>query len=84
MTSKAKAIDWDDYQKLSDGTRWNAYQKQLREIERLRGMMLPLVFANPLSSVWGIAMDDVGYYVTEELGVTEDAWKKATNPTEET
>ncbi len=28
-------IDWEDYQQLSDGVRWDAYQKQLAEVERL-------------------------------------------------
>jgi hypothetical protein len=34
MTSEA--IDWEDYQALSDGTRWTAYQRQVHEIERLK------------------------------------------------
>ncbi len=28
-------IDWEDYQQFSDGVRWDAYQKQLAEVERL-------------------------------------------------
>lgn len=51
------------------------------EIERLQAMMYPLVFA-PLvvapgsNDAWGAAMDVIGDYVTDELGVTEDDWRK--------
>jgi len=49
------------------------------EIERLQAMMMPLVFCNPAdleSREWGEAMDTIGYYVTDELGVTGDNWRK--------
>ena len=45
------------------------------KVKRLQAMMCPLVFANPESQEWAEAMDAIGYYVTDELGLTEDDWR---------
>ena len=45
---------------------------QALEIRRLREMMTPLVFWPLYSPEWGEAMDAIGYYITDELGMTEE------------
>jgi len=46
------------------------------KVKQLREMMFPLVFHPPREHEWGCAMDAIGFYVTDELGVDEAEWKR--------